>query len=56
MTAAGIPLVQTLKIVASGIEELSMKTVVLTIYKDVVGDSTLAETLKKYSKQFGYLY
>lgn len=56
MITADIPLVQALEIVANGIESLSMKTVVLSIYKDVTSGSTLAEALKKFPKQFNNLY
>jgi len=55
MVTAGIPLVQAFEIVANGLDNLSMRAVVLTIHKDVLSGCTFADALLKHPKQFSYL-
>jgi len=55
MTKAGVPLMQGLEIVADGLENPSMKKVVLSVKDDVSAGNDFASCLKKYPEQFDQL-
>jgi len=56
MLAAGLPILQTLDIIASDQENPAMKSLVLTVKSKVESGKTLAESFGQYPKQFGDLY
>ena len=56
MMKAGVPLVQSFDIVADGLENPSMKEMVLAIKNDVSGGSNFASALSKHPRQFDDLF
>ncbi|MCC2636687.1 MAG: type secretion system family protein [Moraxellaceae bacterium] len=56
MMKAGVPLVQSFEIVADGLDNPSMKEVVLGIKSDVEGGNGLAVSLRKYPDLFDDLF
>lgn len=56
MMKAGVPLVQAFEIVADGLDNPSMKDVVLGIKAEVEGGNSLASALRKYPNQFDELF
>lgn len=56
MMKAGVPLVQSFEIVAEGLDNPSMREVVLGIKGDVEGGHTFAEALRKHPKYFDKLF
>ncbi|NHB58101.1 type II secretion system F family protein [Acinetobacter sp. 194] len=56
MMKAGVPLVQSFEIVAEGLENPSMRDVVLGIKGEVEGGNTFAGALKKYPQYFDALF
>lgn len=56
MMKAGVPLVQSFEIVAEGLENPSMREVVLGIKGEVEGGNTFAGALKKYPQYFDDLF
>ena len=56
MMKAGVPLVQGFEIVAEGLDNPSMREVVLNIKGDVEGGHTFAEALRKYPQYFDKLF
>lgn len=56
MMKAGVPLVQSFEIVAEGLENPSMRDVVLGIKAEVEGGNTFAGALKKYPQYFDRLF
>lgn len=56
MMKAGVPLVQSFEIVAEGLENPSMREVVLGIKSEVENGNTFAEAIKKYPKYFDGLF
>lgn len=56
MMKAGVPLVQAFEIVADGLENPSMKELVLSLKTDVEGGSNFAGALQKHPDQFDDLY
>ncbi len=55
MIDAGIPLVQALGIISSGLENINMMTLLRTLYNDVSAGDTLSEAMGKHPKRFGPL-
>ena len=56
MMKAGVPLVQSFEIVAEGLDNPSMREVVLGIKGEVEGGNTFAGALKKYPQYFDKLF
>jgi type IV pilus assembly protein PilC len=56
MMKAGVPLVQAFEIVADGLENPSMKSVVLGLKAEVEGGNSLANALRKYPNEFDELF
>lgn len=56
MMKAGVPLVQSFEIVAEGLDNPSMREVVLGIKNHVESGHTFAEALKKYPQYFDQLF
>ncbi len=56
MMKAGVPLVQSFEIVAEGLDNPSMREVVLGIKGEVEGGNTFAGALKKYPQYFDNLF
>lgn len=56
MMKAGVPLVQSFEIVADGLDNPSMKDVVLRIKNDVEGGTNFANALRNHPKYFDDLY
>jgi Type II secretory pathway, component PulF len=56
MMKAGVPLVQGFEIVAEGLENPSMREVVLGIKGEVEGGNTFAGALRKYPQYFDNLF
>ena len=56
MMKAGVPLVQSFEIVAEGLENPSMREVVLGIKGEVEGGNTFAGALRKYPQYFDNLF
>lgn len=56
MMKAGVPLVQSFEIVAEGLDNPSMKEVVMGIKVDVEGGNSLASALRKYPEYFDELF
>lgn len=56
MIQAGIPLIQSFEIVAKGMTNQRMKSLVETIKKDVESGATFAESLHKHPKEFNQLF
>lgn len=56
MMKAGVPLVQGFEIVAEGLENPSMREVVLGIKSEVEGGNTFAGALRKYPRYFDNLF
>ncbi len=56
MMKAGVPLVQSFEIVADGLDNASMKEVVMGIKVDVEGGNSLATALAKYPEHFDELF
>ena len=56
MMKAGVPLVQSFEIVAEGLENPSMREVVLGIKGEVEGGNTFAGALRKYPQYFDKLF
>lgn len=56
MMKAGVPLVQAFEIVADGLENPSMKELVLSLKTDVEGGNNFAGALSKHPRQFDDLY
>lgn len=56
MMKAGVPLVQSFEIVAEGLENPSMREVVLGIKGEVEGGNTFAGALRKYPRYFDSLF
>jgi len=55
MVSAGIPLVKALDIVSSGLDNLSMRAIVITINNDVKSGLKFSDALKKHPRQFSFL-
>lgn len=55
MAKAGVPLMQGLEIVADGLENPSMKKIVIAVKDDVAAGNDFASCLKKYPDQFDQL-
>lgn len=55
MISAGIPLVSSIEIIANGVEKISVRLMLMDIYRSVSGGTTFAEALAKYPKQFNKL-
>lgn len=56
MMKAGVPLVQSFEIVAEGMDNASMKEVVLRIKSDIEGGTNFANALRNHPKYFDDLY
>lgn len=56
MMRAGVPMVQSFEIVADGLENPSMKEVVLNLKAEVEGGNSLANALRKHPNEFDDLY
>lgn len=56
MMTAGIPLVQAMDIIGKGVDNVSMRELIMAIKDDVEGGSTLAESLGKHPKHFDDLF
>ena len=56
MMKAGVPLVQAFEIVADGLDNPSMKTLVMSIKVDVEGGTSFANALKRHPQQFDDLF
>jgi type IV pilus assembly protein PilC len=56
MMKAGVPLVQSFEIVAEGLDNPSMREIVLGIKGEVEGGNTFAGSLRKYPKYFDELF
>ncbi|MFN3585990.1 MAG: type II secretion system F family protein [Moraxellaceae bacterium] len=56
MMKAGVPLVQSFEIVADGLENATMKEVVLTLKSEVEGGNSLASALQKFPDYFDDLF
>ncbi|MBF7682799.1 type II secretion system F family protein [Acinetobacter sp. B5B] len=56
MMKAGVPLVQSFEIVAEGLENPTMRDIVLGIKSEVENGSTFTQALKKYPKHFDQLF
>lgn len=56
MMKAGVPLVQSFEIVAEGLDNPSMKEVVLRIKSDIEGGTNFANALRNHPKYFDDLY
>lgn len=56
MMKAGVPLILSFEIVAEGLENPSMRDVVLTLKKEVESGSTFADALRKYPQYFDALF
>ncbi len=56
MMGAGVPMVQSFEIVANGIENKSMRDVVIGIKTEVESGSNLTSALRKYPDQFDDLF
>lgn len=56
MMKAGVPLVQSFEIVAEGLDNLSMRTVVQGIKAEVEGGNTFAGAIRKYPLYFDELF
>lgn len=56
MMKAGVPLVQSFEIVAEGLDNPSMREVVLGIKNEVEGGNTFAASLQKYPQYFDRLF
>ena len=56
MMKAGVPLVQSFEIVADGLDNASMKEVVLRIKSDIEGGTNFANALRNHPKHFDDLY
>lgn len=55
MIAAGIPLITALEIIANGAEKVSVKLMIMDIYRSVSSGTKFADALTKYPKQFNKL-
>lgn len=56
MMAAGVPMVQSFEIVANGMDNKSMRDMVMGIKAEVESGSNLTNALRKYPKQFDDLF
>lgn len=56
MLASGLPIMQSLDIIAHDQENPSMEKLILNVKNDIAGGKTLAETFNQYPKQFSSLY
>lgn len=56
MMKAGIPLVQSFEIVGEGLENPSMREIVLSIRDDVSAGNHFADAIRKYPRQFDELF
>jgi type IV pilus assembly protein PilC len=56
MMKAGVPLVQSFEIVADGLDNASMATLVTTVKNDVAAGTGLAESLAKHPRYFDELF
>ena len=56
MMGAGVPMVQSFEIVANGMENKSMRDMVVGIKAEVEGGSNLTNALRKYPEQFDDLF
>lgn len=56
MMKAGVPLVQSFEIVAEGLDNASMKEVVLRLKSDIEGGTNFANALRNHPKHFDDLY
>ena len=56
MMKAGVPLVQSFEIVAEGLDNLTMREVVLGIKNEVEGGNTFAGAIRKYPLYFDDLF
>lgn len=56
MMASGVPLVQSLELIAKGNENPSMRDLINTIRDDIRGGSTLTEALAKHPRYFDELF
>ena len=56
MMKAGVPLVQSFEIVADGLDNPSMREIVLQIKQDVEGGNNFAQALAKHPDHFDHLY
>lgn len=56
MLAAGLPILQTLDIIAHDQDNLTMKNLIITIKSNIESGKTLADSFRQHPKQFGDLY
>ena len=56
MIGSGVPVVQALTVIASGIDKTVMRDMITNIKNDVAGGSQLATAMGKYPKQFDNLF
>lgn len=56
MMQAGVPLVQTFEIIASGASNINLKKLLTAIKTDIEGGSSLSEALSKHPAQFDELF
>ena len=56
MMQAGVPLVQTFEIIASGASNINLKKLLIAIKTDIEGGSSLSEALSKHPAQFDELF
>ncbi len=56
MMKAGVPLVQSFEIIAKGVENPSVRELVLTIKNDIESGSNMGESLRKHPKYFDDLF
>src|SRR5690606_20898866 len=56
MIAAGLPLVQSLSILAEQTENPKFRTIITTVLNDIQAGQTLADAMKKHPKVFTDLY
>ncbi|WP_180010656.1 type II secretion system F family protein [Acinetobacter sp. YH16055] len=56
MMKAGVPLILSFEIVAEGLDNPSMRDVVLSLKREVEGGSTFADALRKYPQYFDSLF
>ncbi len=56
MMGAGVPMVQSFEIVANGMENKSMRDMVMGLKTEVEGGSNLTNSLRKYPEQFDDLF
>ena len=52
MMSSGVPLVQSFEIMAKGVDNPNMRTLILTIKSDIEGGATLTDAMRKHPKYF----